>query len=906
MTNKPEPNSNDETAQFEGRSEDASQFARFDDTLGQDAALEATTSFVEPRDDLTRDFDPQATQDYVRREEPRRSTRLKIPGYQLLGELGHGGMGVVYKARQEQANRVVAIKVMLNSASARPEEIVRFQKEVQAAANLIHPNIVQVYEVQTIGTHPYFTQEFVAGGSLADKIRDTLLAHADTAQSILQVAKAIAYAHSQGIIHRDLKPANILISADGTLKIADFGLARRIDDQSQLTQDGTVLGTPSYMAPEQASGSLHQIGPLCDVYSIGAMLYELLTGRPPFKGASVWEVINLVRHAEPSPPSNLRPDTPRDLETICLKCLQKSPEKRYSSATDLVEDLKRFINNEPILARPIGRLERMIRLCKRHPLESSLIAAVFSLLTIVAIGTSWAAITMQRQRNQISQEKDLAQKRLGLYRENVSSMVNFFPQMLEDLPMAEPLRAKLNELTETLLNQQEDVQSVVGPSQQWGLVGVAIGKGNGSLARAERLKEVGDTDEALKEYQAATGQFKEAEQVCRLIVEGKEGDQAKAISNLALCLSRQGAVIRSQGKPMEAVAIYEKAIQTRLQASQVDDTDKSAEQLQADLGREYSNLAELVFQLAIEDAKNSSKWLSQAKTASASSVETLKKAVFAEDGSIRADAKSNTFRDLSTAYGLSAQIKLKGSDLEGVSEAFGESMGAMELALQAEPERYSLKIQLIRTAFEIGDFWLVQKKDAATARGFYVKGMKQLLGIISTREMEDLMELGLAMGYYRLGLAAIEQADESRAKNYFERCALIRELDLRQKSDRAEVKKDTNLVVIDKINLLLAQAWAGQSDTVLPAVRELIAHADSPEMVEFTDLRQSIYLHSASTLGICSRNKADPESSQLIAEAIVTLDKCLKAGFNDVAYLRTDPDFWPLQSQPAFQQLTNK
>lgn len=905
MTNKPDNSSGDVANQTGDSSTDPNSL-RVDDTVRQDDSLHSTQNFNAPRDGQTVDFDPQATQDYFRREEPRKTVRLKIPGYQILGELGHGGMGVVFKARQEQANRIVAIKVMLNSANARPDEIARFQKEVQAAANLVHPNIVQVYEVQTSGAYPYFTQEYVAGGSLADKIRNALPTHAETAGSVFQIATAITYAHAQGIIHRDLKPANVLIAADGTLKIADFGLARRIDDESNLTQDGTVLGTPSYMAPEQASGSLHKIGTLCDVYAIGAILYELLTGRPPFKGASVWEVINLVRHAEPTPPSHLRPGTPRDLETICLKCLQKSPEKRYSSARELVEDLRRFMNNEPIMARPIGRLERVVRLCKRHPMESGLVATVFGLLAIVAVGASWAAVTMQKQRDQISVEKDLAQKRLGLYRDNVSSMVNYFPQMLEGLPLAEPLRARLSEWTESMLNQQEDVQAVVGPSQQWGLVGVAIGKGNGNLRQAETLKSEGDLDGALKEHQAALEQFKDAEQVCRSIVDRKEGDQGKAISNLALCISRQGAVLRSLGKTAEALSMYEMAIKTRLQAVDVRDTEKSEQQFQADIGREYSNLAELVFELSKNDTASSAMWLSKSDMAIEKSIEFLSKAVFDEDGSPRVDTKSNSFRDLATALGLAADIKLLKKDTDGVGEALKSAIETMELALQAEPDRYSLKIQLIRTAFTTGDFWLVQKKDAPAARAFYVKGMKQLLGIVSTPEMENLTESGLAMGYYRLGVAAIEQADKGRAQNYFERCALIRELNLRQKSDRAEVKQNPKLIIIDRINLLLANARAGRNKSVLPEVKELIHQADSPEMLDDTDLRQAIYLHSAAILGICSKNTVDEESEELSKESVATLEKCFSVGYSDTNYLRSDPDFWPLQENPSFQKLLTR
>ena len=285
---------------------------------------------------------------------PSKELRIEIPGYKILGELGRGAMGVVYKARQELADRIVALKLMLNSEHAAETEILRFKVEAQASARLHHPNIVQVHDVNQVGDLPYFTLEFVDGGTLSRRIAKETLSVNDAASMMLTLAEAIAYAHSRGVVHRDLKPGNILLTHDGILKIADFGLARRTDDISHLTVDGTILGTPSYMSPEQAYGDQSRIGPLSDVYSLGAILYEFLTGRPPFKAASTWEVIHQVRNTEPTPPSMLEPKLPRDLETICIKCLQKSPDNRYGSAKLLADDLRRFVNKEPILARPIG------------------------------------------------------------------------------------------------------------------------------------------------------------------------------------------------------------------------------------------------------------------------------------------------------------------------------------------------------------------------------------------------------------------------------------------------------------------------------------------------------------------------------------------------------------------------
>ena len=300
-----------------------------------------------------------------------------VPGYEILGELGRGGMGVVYKARQVKADRLVALKMILSGAHASAEDLKRFQVEAEAVARLRHPNIVAVYDVGENQGLPFFSLEFCAGGSLEKKLRDSPLKPAEAAHIVEALARAMATAHEQRVIHRDLKPGNVLLLEDGTPKVTDFGLARKLDEAGQ-TQSGSIMGTPSYMAPEQASGKVKEIGPAADTYALGAVLYECLTGRPPFKAATPLDTVLQVISDEPVPPTQLNPKTPRDLETICLKCLQKEVGKRYASALDLAEDLRRFQAGEPITARPVGRLERTWRWCKRYPAVSALLVVSFA------------------------------------------------------------------------------------------------------------------------------------------------------------------------------------------------------------------------------------------------------------------------------------------------------------------------------------------------------------------------------------------------------------------------------------------------------------------------------------------------------------------------------------------------
>jgi WD40 repeat protein len=340
----------------------------------------------------------------------------RIGDYDLESEIARGGMGIVYKARQLSLNRPVAFKMILSGQFASAADVERFHVEAEAAAGLDHPNIVPIYEVGAFEGNHFFTMKLIDGRSMAHEMPRLVKAPRDGVRLLVKVCRAIHYAHQHSILHRDLKPANILLDGSGEPHVTDFGLAKRTGGDSQLTQTGTIVGTPSYMAPEQAAPSKVPLTTAADVYSLGAMLYEILTGRPPFKGDSPLDTLMLVINKEAERPRSINSSADPDLETIALKCLEKDPARRYGSAEALAEDLTRWLEGEPILARPIGSVERVVKWAKRRPAIAALAfgIAVVTVLGIAGVIWQWREAVYQRGQTasalvQVAQEAKAAE-----------------------------------------------------------------------------------------------------------------------------------------------------------------------------------------------------------------------------------------------------------------------------------------------------------------------------------------------------------------------------------------------------------------------------------------------------------------------------------------------------------------
>ena len=489
--------------------------------------------------------------------------------YELLAEVGRGGMGVVYRARQTKLNRIVALKMILTGRLASELEVKRFQQEAGAAANLQHPNIVAVHEVGEHESQHYYSMDLVEGRSLAELAREQPLSTKQAARYIKIVADAINYAHEKGTLHRDIKPTNILIDPRDERRITDFGLARCKDFDSHLTASGQLVGTPAFMSPEQAEGETNAIGPASDVYSVGAVLYYLLTQRPPFSAESLADLLDQVIHREPVSPGLLNPSVPRDLQTISLKCLQKDPAHRFQSAQQLSDELGRFCSGKPILSRPPNVVERTWRWCARNrAIAGSLATAALVLVAGTAIIT-WQAVRAKT-------EAARSQQVLG-FLEDMLKSVGPSVALGRDTTMLRELLDKTAERVGTELKNQPavraDLQTIIGDVyNELGLFGKAEAMHRQVLATLTTLHgpEHADVATALFNLGAALqGQSKlteaerldrEALAMRRKLLGGYNADVANSLENLAEVVGLQGKLADAETMLWEVVAIQKRVL----------------------------------------------------------------------------------------------------------------------------------------------------------------------------------------------------------------------------------------------------------------------------------------------------------------------------------------------------------
>ena len=516
--------------------------------------------------------------------QPKNSSALTVQyfgNYELLEEIAHGGMGVVFKARQATLNRLVALKMMLGGKLAGAADLQRFRAEAEAVANLDHPNIVPIYEVGEHEGQQYFTMKLIEGGSLANALtRAGGFDEKKTARLIATAARAVHSAHQHGVLHRDLKPANILIDAQGEPHITDFGLAKNIKAQSELTQSGAVMGTPAYMAPEQAAGQSKQVSTSADVYSLGAILYRMLTGRPPFEANTPLETMRMVTDEEPKRPSTIRARIHRDLETICLKCLEKEPERRYGSAEALADDLERWLKQEPILARRVSTPERIWKYACRRPAVAALFATVFvALLAISIVSTtlglrvaaSKKAIEAEAGRTRLKSEE--SERTAGFLREIIRDVWPSVAQGRDTELFKEVLERTTGRLDQLKRYPEVEVSVRITLAQTYQALGLfkeqaAMSREAVRVARehlgtthetvAQALNYLGYALSHLQQHREAVAAFREAVEIRRKIQGENHFEVSLAYAALAQALLSSGDKSESETNYLKAAAIQEK------------------------------------------------------------------------------------------------------------------------------------------------------------------------------------------------------------------------------------------------------------------------------------------------------------------------------------------------------------
>jgi serine/threonine-protein kinase len=820
-----------------------------------------------------------------------------VAGYEILGVLGRGTMGVVYKARQRGLDRLVALKMIRAADHSGPAELARFRREAVALAQLHHPNIVQIYEVGEDRGQPFFSLEYLDGGSLTRKIGGVPRPPGEAAPLVRLLADAMESAHRLGIVHRDLKPANVLLTAAGEPKLTDFGLVKRLADDAGQTQSGSIVGSPGYMAPEQAEGRTRQVGPLADVYGLGAILYHLLTGRPPFRAASVLDTLQQVRTQEPIPPSQFQPKLPRDLETICLKCLQKDPTRRYATAGELAADLRRFEAGEAIRARPVGRVERLWRWSRRNPRVATLSGVVALLVVAWSITSTWlyrkarsserAAIraAAEARENEIlarnnaeearrnaglaRTNEDLAKRREGLVRATSQDAFN------GTIRLGEQVLRRLQAKHDPARVQAEwsRLRDDLGSMLEKELVPTANrieGQGLTPFALAAMHQALGDLLRRSGRGEEARRQFRRTVELIDLVARAQpDNDVARA--NLGVMHQRLGeTALELDGDAQGALGEFRRAwdLQDRIAREPRSGNYSKADNHRllshaaikmgfAELSLGHPEEARAHFQTAWENRKAwtqlapqdvmARNYLSEAElwqgVASTrldrwpESQQHLEEAIRICDELVRRFADEPGFKaDLATIYAAYGDALLRRGDDSEAEKALRRSLQHAESALVQNPEE--LRVQHVMAAADDG-----------------------------------------------LAAIALRAHREAEAQRLFRAS-----LDIRSDLVRLEPGNQPR-----QAELALALAHCGRRDEAARKADELIRTAAD---------RPALLIPLARSCAACASAEPDAGRHQReVAQMLDTLARAVRNGYRDIIVLKSDPDFTPFLAAPKFQAI---
>jgi serine/threonine-protein kinase len=811
-----------------------------------------------------------------------------IAGYDILGVAGRGAMGVVYKARQRGLNRIVALKMILAGPHADQQELMRFRREAEAVAGLQHSNIVQIYEVGDENGSPFFSYEFVDGVTLDKKIAGTPQPAAEAARLALTLAQAMDYAHRQGIIHRDLKPANILLTTDGTPKIGDFGLAKRLAEDSGQTRTGTILGTPSYMAPEQAAGRAGEVGPLSDVYSLGAVLYDLLTGRAPFRAASVLDTLEQVRTRDPVAPAQLEPGVPRDLETICLKCLQKEPARRYSNAAALAEDLRRFLSGEPISARPVSRAERLWRWCKRNPRVALLSGTVAALVVIWALTSSALAWRLKLQKDETDRARMLAVDNAAEAREQANIALHNEQKAENAAHEAkvkhEQAAARMIDLVEKLQNRMRSKRLSANNGPQLRLLRddmlgmlrqsmLAMVKdmdkdGVSTFGEARTYQMLGNLMKKLGQGQEAQRLYRQAHAMIKKVADDEPGsDLARA--NLGVMLLALGDMdLDLNGDGRAALASY---LQARDLQQQIFSHPRSGQYTQLDnkrilshddyhLGRAYLYLGDPV-------AARTYFQECQAYRAAWS----------------QAEANNVSARSyLGEAHLWLGIVAWHLADAKAMEDNFAKAASICEELARQHANYFPFKADLAELYGHKGDAQLrLGRVDGAEK--CYRQSLQHLQAVVA-HDPDDASQLPLlALTHERLAVVALRRRKPAEAEQHYQESRRLREELAQTEPNNLSWQAD----------YLLALARCSQHAEVAGAAEKLCRRV--PRSTE-------LLLQIARCYAVCS-TRDTPAKARYRQRALEVLQAATGDGYRDAAVLNNDPELEVLGREPAYQAI---
>jgi tetratricopeptide (TPR) repeat protein len=887
--------------------------------LGGDASLQATFiagSRSPTNEDVSESGNRKDSEDFFETlvDETRRGEQtehevagLVVGDYQIQRELGRGGMGVVYLARHRKLDRLVALKMILSGEHAGSDVVERFITEARAVAQLQHPGIVQIFDIGEHRGLPYFSLEFVDGDDLKETLNGEPQHAEDAARLTQQLCRAMQYAHDHHILHRDLKPANVLIGSDGQPKITDFGLAKRVDpDASAATSDGTIMGSPSYMPPEQARGELSSISPRSDLYSLGAILYQMLTGRPPFTSDRPLNTVMQVIQNDPVQPRDLQPGIPVDLETICMKALQKDAAARYQSCQEFADDLQRFLNHEPILARPVSRLERAWRWCRRNPRIAvpSGIAGFFVIATAIVSTWAWnetsahaAAIAQERdnvreQRDEAQRQRDeadrqraianqqqavaednerIAQKQAQLALENIQFIVTDIDTQLSEQPGMGELRIAI---LDAVSRKWDDIDL----EMTGGIRGEAIP----TFMSLRQRMAVAYLD--LDQLQKARDEFTKLDTMARERIALKGRNDATRLNLAKVLIARAPLERRIDGDPHGTIQALEEA------------TEVTREIISEPAPEEGSPGQNEILEILSIAAQNLGvEYLREGRITETSA--SFQEALHASEQILQNIRSEPGFDDLDNNQKDTKTAMLQiGLDKSRMGAAYillrlGHTQESVELyndAIASRREIYDRRKSMLPLKSELaGHLKLYGKSmlwiDRPSAAAPLLQEAMSLWDELYEADPESVaFKRGLAESLYFMATLRQVQGHAAESLSLFERSRLLR-------SELHDVSPDEK----NQINLMLSEASVGNNDKARELIDEL-GRTEAPN--------SEVHLERARALTQLSvKASTDEERSALQSEALTALERAVTDGYSDPFRVSAEVELDPLHELDRFK-----